>query len=245
MKDAGSICQPGFMHTSPVFVTIPPAERRLLVFARLPERGKVKTRLAASIGEDNALAVYEAMLHDLLGAIGEPTPNLEIEVLWAPSDLANGESLRRAFGDRPLAMQTGPTLGDRLSMAFSERFYFHRTQAIIAIGVDDPRLSRELLDHAFSLLDACEWVIGPASDGGYYLIGCRAASFDVAIFDGIDWGSDTVFAETMDKIRSWTQTVAVLPERYDIDVEADLRRYAGEGREGELAKLLEGMRAEG
>ena len=104
------------------------------------------------------------MLRDLLAAIGESSGDLEIEIAWAPTESANGETLRSAFGAHTLVMQAGSNLGDRLSMAFSERFFFHRTQKVIAIGVDDPRLSREIVDHAFGLLESCEWVIGPAKD---------------------------------------------------------------------------------
>jgi len=208
-----------------VFPTLPPPAQRLLVFARLPERGQVKTRLAESLGADGALAAYATMLRDLLTSIGGPSRETEIEVLWAPAEAANGESLARAFGDLPTAMQTGATLGDRLSMAFSERFFFHATQKIIAIGVDDPSLPRELIDHAFALLDSCEWITGPAEDGGYYLIGCRAAAFDPEIFDGIAWGTSAVFATTMSKIAGWQSSVAVLPERWDIDVAEDWARY--------------------
>ena len=225
-------------YTRPVFPTTPPPPRRLLVFARLPELGKVKSRLAQSIGEAKALAVYEAMLRDLLASIGSSSEETEVEVMWAPSEAANGALLARAFGDAATAMQTGATLGDRLAMAFSERFYFHRTQKIIAIGVDDPRLARDTIDQTFSLLDSCEWVVGPAHDGGYYLLGCRAAAFDPEIFAGIAWGSEGVFAATLSKIRDWQSTVAILPQRYDIDVESDLRRYAGEGAEGKLSSLL-------
>jgi rSAM/selenodomain-associated transferase 1 len=208
-----------------VFSTNPPPAQRLLIFARLPERGKVKTRLAESIGEDAALAAYDTMLRDLLASIGGPSPDLEIEILWAPTETANGESLARAFGNFSTAMQTGATLGDRLSMAFSERFFFHATQKIIAIGVDDPSIPRTLIDHAFGLLESCEWVTGPAEDGGYFLIGCRAAAFDPAIFDNVAWGTPSVFATTMSKIAEWQSTVAVLPERWDIDVAEDWERY--------------------
>ena len=223
-----------------MFPTVPPPPQRLLVFARLPELGRVKTRLAQSIGDEQTLAVYEAMLRDLLASIGSSTPDTEIEILWAPSENANGESLRRAFGDFPTAMQTGATLGDRLSMSFSERFFFHATQKIIAIGVDDPLLPRALIDQAFGLLDSCEWVLGPASDGGYYLIGCRAAAFDSDVFQDIDWGSSSVFASTLGKIRGWENCVAVLPMRHDIDVGEDLERYAAENNQGHLSTLLEG-----
>jgi len=208
-----------------VFPTIPPPAQRLLVFARLPERGRVKTRLAESIGDDAALAAYETMLRDLLASIGERSPEIEIEILWAPTEAANGESLARAFGGLPTAMQTGATLGDRLSMAFSERFFFHATQKIIAIGVDDPSLPRAFIDHAFALLDSCEWTAGPAEDGGYYLIGCRAAAFDPAIFQDVAWGTPSVFSATMSKIAEWQSSVAVLPERWDIDVAGDWERY--------------------
>jgi len=208
-----------------LFPTVPPPAQRLLVFARLPERGHVKTRLAESIGEDAALAAYETMLRDLLASIGRPSPEVEIEVLWAPTESANGVALADAFGDLPTAMQTGATLGDRLSMAFSERFFFHATQKIVAIGVDDPSLPRTLIDHALALLDSCEWVLGPAEDGGYYLIGCRAAAFDPAIFQNVAWGTPSVFTTTISKIAEWQSNVAVLPARWDIDVVEDWERY--------------------
>ena len=209
-----------------MFSTTPPPPQRLLVFARLPELGKVKTRLAATLGDERTLVIYETMLRELLTSIGQSTPETEIEILWAPAASANGRALRHAFGDRALAMQTGTTLGDRLAMAFSERFFFHRTQKIVAIGVDDPQLPRAIIDHAFALLDSCEWVIGPATDGGYYLIGCRAAAFDAAIFtDGIEWGSEKVLAETLEKIRESGSSVANLPMRSDIDTAEDLEKY--------------------
>jgi rSAM/selenodomain-associated transferase 1 len=208
-----------------MFETAPPPPQRLLVFARVPELGKVKTRLALELGDERTLVVYESMLRGTLQSIGQPTTETEIEIVWAPTPAAGGDMLRRAFGDRTLAMQTGATLGDRLAMAFTERFVFHQTQKIVAIGVDDPHLSRESIDHALALLESVEWVVGPATDGGYYLIGCRALAFDSEIFAGIDWGTDKVFATTLAKIREWASTVAVLPMRSDIDTAEDLERY--------------------
>ena len=214
------------IYSRPVFQTVPPPPNRLLVFARLPELGRVKTRLAADLGDDRALAVYESMLRDLIAAIGNSTRELEIELLWPPTTSATGAALRRAFAHHAVAMQTGADLSDRLSMAFSERFFFHRTEKIIAIGVDDPTLSRELIDHAFALLDSCEWVVGPAVDGGYYLIGCRAGAFDPEVFHGIAWGTETVLDATMAKIAKSERSVALLPQHCDIDTADDLQRYA-------------------
>ncbi len=223
-----------------MFATIPPPAQRLLVFARLPELGKVKTRLAESIGAGKALAVYEAMLRDLLRAIGDSAGDLEIEIAGVPTESASGEALRAAFGERALSMQTGTNLGERLSMAFSERFFFHRTQKIIAIGIDDPRLTREIIDHAFWLLESCDWVIGPAHDGGYYLIGCRASVFKPRIFSEMPWGTEAVYRMTMQRIREWENTVGILPMHADIDVVDDLKRFAAESRDadGELPQLL-------
>jgi rSAM/selenodomain-associated transferase 1 len=219
-----------------VFATIAPPPQRLLVFARLPELGSVKTRLAESIGEAKALAVYEAMLEELLPQIGKSANGTEVEIVWAPTPNANRETLSHAFGDRVLAMQTGATLGDRLAMAFSERFFFHRTMKIIAIGVDDPTLTRQTIDHAFALLDSVEWVVGPAQDGGYYLIGCRGAAFRSEIFTTIEWGTASVFSTTMARIRAWENTIAVLPQRYDIDRIEDLERFAIEHPESLITK---------
>jgi rSAM/selenodomain-associated transferase 1 len=220
------------------FATIPPPPQRLLVFARLPELGKVKTRIAAGLGHERALAIYEAMLRDLITGLGASTRETEIEFLWAPTPAANGALLRRAFAHHNVAMQTGRDLTDRLSMAFAERFFFHRTEKIIAIGVDDPSLPRELIDHAFALLDSCEYVLGPATDGGYYLIGCRALAFDPVVFNGIEWGTSSVFAATRARIAALNRTLAVLPERFDLDTPADLERYLAEDAGGDVGALL-------
>ena len=209
-----------------MFPTIAPPPQRLLIFARVPELGHVKTRLARDVGDERALVIYESMLRDLLQSIGPSTEETEIEIMWVPTPIASGETLHRAFGDRALAMQTGDTLSERLSMAFSERFFFQRTEKIVAIGVDDPTLSRALVDDAFQLLDSVEWVVGPALDGGYYLIGCRAAAFDIEVFTGIEWGTSDVLASTLERIAALGATVALLPERRDIDVAADLDALA-------------------
>jgi glycosyltransferase A (GT-A) superfamily protein (DUF2064 family) len=95
-----------------------------------------------------------------------------------------------------------------------------------------------MIEHAFDLLESCEWVVGPAADGGYYLIGCRALAFDPDIFRGIDWGTSSVLETTRRRIGAIGRTIALLPERYDIDTAADLERYASEQHDGELARLL-------
>lgn len=186
----------------------------------------MKTRLAAEVGEETALQLYRAMLADVLAAVGPSDDQTLVEVMWTGGADATGREIIEAFGhDVELARQSGATLGDRLAMAFSERVVFHEAGKIIAIGTDDPALDRRFLDRAFLLLDSCDWVIGPATDGGYYLIGARGEAYRNSVFADIAWGTATVFQSTLDAIRRMKSTVAVLPMRNDIDTAEDLRTF--------------------
>lgn len=213
--------------------------QKLLVFARYPELGRVKTRLAAGLGHERTLAAYRAMVADLLDGIGESSAGTEVEVMWTASPDVTGEQLRSCFGNRALAMQAGATLGDRLGMAFCERIFFHEASKVVAIGVDDPAIDRPFLDLVLQLLDSCEWVIGPASDGGYYLIGCRADAFFPEIFQEIEWGTSSVLDATVAKIHRKQQSLATLPVRNDIDHLDDLQRYGATAGPGRVRELLE------
>lgn len=208
------------------FPTTSRARQKLLIFARVPELGSVKTRLEPVLGKERTLQIYEAMLQDLLASVGSPSADLDIEVMWTSEGEIGGETLRKSFGNYPLARQAGEVLGDRLAISFGERVYFHNAEKVIAIGVDDPTLPRSAIELAFKLLDSCEWVIGPATDGGYYLIGCRATAFTPEVFREIPWGTPNVFRLTHDKIRAAGSTLAVLTQRRDIDVPDDLREFA-------------------
>jgi len=222
------------------FPTTSRATQKLLIFARVPELGRVKTRLEAELGRDRTLQIYQAMLHDLLVSVGPLSPDLDIEVMWTAEQEISGDTLRRFFNDLPVAKQAGAALGDRLAIAFAERAYFHNAEKILAIGVDDPTLSRSSINLAFRLLDSCDWVIGPATDGGYYLIGCRAAAFTPAAFRDIPWGTASVYRVTTDRIRAAGTTLAVLTQRRDIDVADDLREFASrsDSVQGRLGALL-------
>lgn len=209
-----------------------------MIFARVPERGLVKTRIAADLGDDKTLAIYRAMLEDVLGSIGESSQETEVEILWTGSESITGDDLRAAFGNRRLERQSGPTLGDRLTVAFSERIVFSRAEKLIAIGADDPMLTRHDVERAFLLLDSCDWVIGPATDGGYYLIGCRDASFHASVFRDISWSGEQVFRETLERIREREPSVAILPRRSDIDRVGDLRRRSFSGKLGAVLREL-------
>lgn len=209
-----------------MFPTARMPANRLLIFARAPERGRVKTRLATELGEERTLLLYEAMLRDLLESVGVSDHEITVEVAWTGSEQVSGAAVRRLFSGREVSMQSGGALGERLLVAFDERFVFHQTQKLIAIGTDDPTIDRALIETAFGLLDCCDWVVGPATDGGYYLIGCRAGSFSVQVFEGIDWGQDSVLERTLAKLKELHETVALLPTRTDLDLVDDVRQFS-------------------
>lgn len=221
------------------FPTTRRPRQKLLVFARVPELGAVKTRLARTIGQERALEAYRAMISDLLRSLDGLSDDIEVEVLWSGTEAVDGAALRAAFGERALAMQAGTTLEQRIVAAFSERIIFHQAAKVIAIGIDEPSLPGAMVDHAFRLLDSCEWVLGPAADGGYYLVGCRGDAFRTEVFRDIPWGTDTVFARTRDKIRAIGASTAILPVRADIDLEDDLRAFPARApEESAVAELV-------
>lgn len=201
-----------------------------MIFARYPELGRVKTRLARALGDAAALRLYRAMLDDLLNSLGEAPPEVEYEVIWTGGEEAPGKEIARTFRNLPVTMQCGETLGDRLAMAFSERIVFHDVSKVIAIGTDDPALGREEIDHALALLDSCDYTLGPAHDGGYYLIGARSDSYKNTIFRDIEWGTSSVFDTTLATIRRMRSSVAILPRRVDVDEVGDLRMLLDSGR---------------
>jgi uncharacterized protein len=214
---------------------------RLMIFARYPERGRVKSRLAGELGQETALEIYRAMLDDLLDSIGSSDAATEVELLWTGGEQVSGSEILSTFRNHRLCMQSGADLGERLITAFAERIYFHRARRLIAIGVDVPHLSRAMIDSAFALLESFDWVVGPATDGGYYLIGARAAAFDLEVFEGVEWGSGRVLEQTLATIRGRGQNIAILPEMSDIDRPEDLGRIEDPTpRLAEVLRRIEG-----
>jgi rSAM/selenodomain-associated transferase 1 len=214
------------------FPTTARSSRKLLIFARLPRAGRVKTRLAAEIGAEKAARMYRAMIDDVLDEFGDGDEEIDVEIVWTSPGETSGADLRETFGARRLAMQTGRDLGERLVVAFSEKIVFHKTDKVIAIGVDEPTLRRDCILGAFRLLDGCDWVIGPSRSGGCYLVGCRAESFHPSVFEKIEWATPRAFSGTESGIRALGASAAVLPERLDLGSAGDFRRFAATAGDG-------------
>lgn len=185
----------------------------LIIFVRNPVLGKVKTRLAAGIGNEKALQVYK----HLLQYTSVITKNLPAAQFVYYADFITEDDLWNDFEKR---IQRGDGLGKRMRNAFEELFKSGFKKVCI-IGSDCYELSSEILMTAFEKLDTADSVIGPVTDGGYYLLGMN--KLIPAFFINKDWSTDTVFASTLKDAAKLNYNIHQLPMLTDIDTEADLR----------------------
>lgn len=188
-------------------------EEALIIFARQPELGKVKTRLAATIGEEAALTIYKKLLAHTR-AISEPLA-CDKYIFYT------GEKADGAFwpDDYFLCRQATVDLGGRMKTAFAQLFNkgYHR---ICIIGSDCFELTTAIINNAFLHLRQQDVVVGPAKDGGYYLLGI--SNGPKAIFDGIEWSTARVLAQTKEKLALYGYRYSLLPLLGDVDTAADL-----------------------
>jgi rSAM/selenodomain-associated transferase 1 len=194
----------------------------LLLFARTPVRGRVKTRLVPPLSEAEALRLYLAFLEDAARTYSSP-PRWHA-VLDADPD-PDDPALRTLF---PLPWrrhrQTAGDLGERLAGSF-EREFSQGVPAAIAVGSDHPALELRLLEEAFGLLaGGDDAVVIPAEDGGYCAIGLVAGAPVRELFSGIAWSSPSVLATTRSRLDSLTLRAAILEPGYDVDRPEDLER---------------------
>lgn len=195
-------------------------KRGVILFVRLPEKGKVKSRLAQRMDEDLVLSLYENMVLDTIDMLTRG--RFPFRICFTPAD-ARDQIFEWLGYEHPSVPQAGDDLGDRMVKAF-EYVFSEEVEDALLIGSDIPGLTAGVMDEAFAALLTNDVVIGPADDGGYYLIGFRKKSFAPDIFHDIVWSTRTVFRETMDKLHDASLTVHVLPELTDVDTVEDLKR---------------------
>ena len=191
------------------------------VFLKFPEPGKVKTRLAQDVGPHQAAALYEKMLHHVIRNAIVPT-HLSTTLFCDPS--RDEASYREYFSDLalPIEMQEGRDLGERLVAAF--RSLLEKHGRAIIVGTDCLDITPALLEQAAEKLDHEDVVLGPALDGGYYLIGLAKPC--EALFDGIAWSTKEVLSQTLQRAKGLS--VHLLPRLSDIDTLEDLKARARE-----------------
>ncbi|MCH8828735.1 MAG: TIGR04282 family arsenosugar biosynthesis glycosyltransferase [Planctomycetes bacterium] len=206
------------------------------MFVKHPLAGEVKTRLAADIGEACAADLYAAFVADLADRFRNSGERRYL--CYAPAATAAEEYFSElAAGDYELWPQPNTALGDRLA-AFFEFADSIGAERTVVIGSDSPTLPADFLDRAFDRLASSDCVVGPASDGGYYLIGQRGRP--QPIFDGIDWSGPHVLSQTIDCIERQGMKPAILPVWYDVDSLDDLHMLRGHLRALQAAGSVNG-----
>jgi rSAM/selenodomain-associated transferase 1 len=191
----------------------------LIIFVRNRVRGKVKTRLAATIGPDKALEVYLLLLERTM----EVTRPLALDKTVFFSDtLENGGTWET--GDYGKKVQQGEGLGERMAAAFAAAFA-EGYQRVGIIGSDCYELTPDILRQAFQQLEEKDLVIGPSTDGGYYFLGMTR--FFPDLFRNKTWSSPTVLRDTLADAQSLQLQMALLPQLTDVDEEKDLATIPG------------------
>ncbi len=190
----------------------------ILVFVRAPEPGRVKTRLAAGIGAEAALAVYRRLAEHAVREALAAGPSAAVRVHFTPADA--GEAVRAWLGEGPLYLpQAEGDLGARMRAAFAEAFAAGAERVVI-VGSDLPDLSAGLLRRALELLDRHEAVVGPAADGGYWLLGMRRRL--ARVFEDVPWSTGAVLERTLERLREEGIAPALLETLADVDEPGDL-----------------------
>jgi len=192
--------------------------RRLLLFTKPARPGRVKTRLIGDLTPAQAAELHAAFLDDLLERLH--AGRFAVTLAWALDALDE-------IPDSPIPgiRQRGDDLGERLYNALSEAAA--GGAAVAALGSDHPALPVAVAERAFDLLEeGADVVLGPAEDGGYYLIALRAEAVARRLFEDIAWSTDRVFPATLERIAELGLRLELLPQASDVDTPDDLRRLA-------------------
>ena len=187
-----------------------------VLFAKKPAPGAVKTRLQSHLSAHDAARLYEALLLDCATALHATTATAKV-VAFAP---ANAEEALRALltptGTFEYVPQPEGDLGQRME-GLMQWAFARGAERVVLVGSDSPSLPVEYIDEGLALLREKEVVLGPSTDGGYYLVGRRNG--ESRIFQDVAWSTGMVLEQTLSRLG--TQTLGLLPPWYDVDTPAD------------------------
>lgn len=203
-------------------------DNALIIFLKNPQEGYVKTRLASQIGDAEALSVYQQLLEHTRNVALESGADAHLfysdyideQDKWPATDFSKHE-------------QTGDTLGEKMLNAF-ETIAEQGYEKMVIIGSDCPEITTQIIDDAFARLDEYDVVIGPAMDGGYYLLGMNVVYEQ--LFRGIEWSSEHVFDQTIYSMQQEGIVWYEMPILSDVDTEDDLpkmRKITGRAKVSE------------
>ena len=205
---------------------------RLIIFSRYPRPGTTKTRMIPIMGAEGAAELQRRMTEHTLATashLAQKYP-VQIEIHFEDGDR---DRMQKWLGpDFVYKGQAMGDIGDRMQHALAGAFAKGVGRAIL-IGTDIPEITSDILQSAYSLLDESDLVLGPAADGGYYLIGARAPAFqkiEKTIFNGIEWGRRRVLEQTLEKAKSTGAKYELVERLTDVDRPADLPAWIGRTR---------------
>jgi rSAM/selenodomain-associated transferase 1 len=206
-------------------------DRVLVIMAKAPRPGAVKTRLESSLSPEAVTAFYCCLLEDTLAlARSLKLSDVEVAIMCPDSDV--NELMQLVGNDVCVVAQNGEGLAAGLTSVFAYFGEGHRTNAtqrrVIAFNSDSPHLPRSVLEAAFETLAAHDVVIGPTHDGGYYLVGAKASH--PTLFAGGGMGTSSALERLLSRARALELSVGFADPFYDIDIADDLTRLAGELR---------------
>lgn len=187
----------------------------LIIFTRKPEKGKVKTRLAQGVGDDKALKIYKFLLNHTAKITARVNAHKQV---YYTNSIVEKDVWDDAVFDKKV--QTKGDLGKKMQQAFEDAFQ-DGFQNVIIIGSDLYDIDHKLIDEAFLKLDQNDIVIGPATDGGYYLLGLKQVYPE--IFENKPWGTDEVLKLTLQDLES--KPITLLALKNDIDYVEDLELF--------------------
>ncbi len=199
-------------------------DRVLVIMAKAPRPGAVKTRLAPSLSPEAVTDFYCCLLDDTL-ALARSLGDVEVAIMCPDTDV--NELARLASNEVSVVAQKGEGLAAGLTSVFAH-FTEHDQQRTIAFNSDSPHLPRSVLEEAFETLAAYDVVVGPTHDGGYYLVGAKASH--PTLFAGDGMGTSSALERLLSRARTLELSVGFAAPFYDIDVADDLTRLAGELR---------------
>jgi len=195
----------------------PKLNHTLLIFVKYPEPGGVKTRLAEDLGYEKAAEIYASMAESVIHNLSR-SEEYKTVIFFDPP--YRKREMENWLGKRyQLLAQEGNSLGERMANAFDKTFSLGAEKAVI-IGTDCLEITEEIISRAFQSLDEMDVVLGPAEDGGYYLLGMKESTSE--IFDDITWSSSQVLGQTINKIKTMGLKFSLLKTLRDIDTISDL-----------------------
>ncbi len=209
-------------------------QQAVILFTRYPQAGKVKTRLIDRLGPQGAATLHDRLTKEIISKL-QPTLNLnpqragsvQLQVLYCGG--TEQEMIHWLGNEIQFARQHGNDLGERMQQAFEQAWEQGITRVLL-IGSDCPTITASIINQGLEHLLSHDLVLGPAMDGGYYLIGLsdhlkKNKKNYARLFQNIDWGTERVLAQTLNQAKKSGLSFSLLPELHDIDRPEDLVHY--------------------